>query len=228
MKSILKKIVPNFILKYYRDFILDRQRRRFGKSGKELLFFVDDILKSENIPYWLNYGTLLGAYRDHAFIPHDYDLDIGLFWEDYEKIIPLMKKNGLKFKNQFRYNGWDKPENIAYRFEWNNAYIDFNFYKFENGRIATYMPVFLEAEQYRVGDRGKVLAEYNSYPFEGIGTLSFLGRDMPVPLNTEEYIIANYGLDYRTPIKDFDYRTVVTDLKEYSFEEKPSFLEIYY
>jgi len=228
MKSIFKKLIPHFIIRYRHNCILEKQRKRFRKSGKELLFLVDDILKNENIPYWLNYGTLLGAYRDHDFIPYDYDLDIGLYLDDYEKIIPIMEKNGLKLKNQFRYNGWNNPENIAYRFEWNNAYIDFNFYKIENHRVSTYMPIFLDTEQYYVGNRGRILAEYNSHPFEAIGELSFLGRNFPVPLNTEEYIIANYGLDYKTPIKDFDYRTVVTNLINYSFEEKPSFLENYY
>lgn len=34
--------------------------------------------------FWLDYGTLLGAYREHDFIKHDFDLDIGLWLKDAE------------------------------------------------------------------------------------------------------------------------------------------------
>lgn len=41
-------------------------------------------LDSENVLFWLDYGTLLGAYREHDFIKHDFDLDIGLWLKDAE------------------------------------------------------------------------------------------------------------------------------------------------
>ena len=98
LKKIIKKIVPEFVLKMRREFMLDQQRKKFNKGCKELLFKVDDILKENGIPYWLTYGTLLGAYREHNFIAHDYDLDVALDIRYLEKIKPLMLSNGLKLK----------------------------------------------------------------------------------------------------------------------------------
>lgn len=45
LKKIIKKIVPEFVLKMRREFMLDQQRKKFHKGCKELLFKVDDILK---------------------------------------------------------------------------------------------------------------------------------------------------------------------------------------
>ena len=44
----------------------------------ECLKLVTDELDKHNIPYWLEQGTLLGAYRSSMLIPYDYDMDISV------------------------------------------------------------------------------------------------------------------------------------------------------
>lgn len=48
---------------------------------------VNSHLSALGIPYALAYGTLLGWYRDHALIPHDYDIDFAAPVDAYPVIL---------------------------------------------------------------------------------------------------------------------------------------------
>ena len=43
-----------------------------------LLLIIDTIAKENNIPYWIDGGSLIGIVRHKGFIPWDDDLDIGM------------------------------------------------------------------------------------------------------------------------------------------------------
>lgn len=51
----------------------------------DTLVEIDKVCRRHNIPYWIEYGTLLGAVRHKGFIPWDDDVDISILQEDYSR-----------------------------------------------------------------------------------------------------------------------------------------------
>lgn len=74
----------------------------------EILKYIDQLCKKNNITYFLAYGTLLGAVRHKGFIPWDDDADVLMYTDDYFKFIKLVEEDNkyqaLCIENN---NGWD-------------------------------------------------------------------------------------------------------------------------
>lgn len=90
--------------------ILDAKKRFFknmapAKGGMrllqrgcaQLLREFDDLCAQHNIPYWIAFGTLLGAVRHDGFIPWDDDTDLCIMREDLLRLQDLVKES-----NRFR------------------------------------------------------------------------------------------------------------------------------
>ena len=87
------------------------------------------LLNKNNIDYWLECGTLLGAIRNNDFIHNDTDIDISIYEKDSDKLEELINKDdeeGLKIvrKSPYslklkKYKGKETSNNIK-----NEPYID--------------------------------------------------------------------------------------------------------
>lgn len=59
----------------------------------EILNYVVEICETNNISYFLYFGSLLGAIRHNGYIPWDDDLDISCIREDYDRLVDLLIRN---------------------------------------------------------------------------------------------------------------------------------------
>lgn len=56
----------------------------------ECLKLLTDKFKEKNIFHWIDFGTLLSAYRDKKMFDHDYDVDVCVFKRDKESVISIL------------------------------------------------------------------------------------------------------------------------------------------
>ena len=68
----------------------DEELRLLQLCDTQLLIIIDKLCKKHNLKYWLDYGTLLGAYRHKGFIPWDDDTDISMLRSDYDQITEII------------------------------------------------------------------------------------------------------------------------------------------
>lgn len=71
------------------------------------------VCDENNIKYFLDSGTLIGAVRHGGFIPWDDDMDIGMLREEYEKFLKIAP---LKLKSNYFLQTWDNDPAYCFPF----------------------------------------------------------------------------------------------------------------
>lgn len=67
--------------------------RRMQLLQLDLMLEIKRICEKNHIPYFVFFGTLLGAMRHKGFIPWDYDADIVMFKKDYDRFFEAAKQD---------------------------------------------------------------------------------------------------------------------------------------
>ena len=149
---------------------------------KTYLKRITKILEKNSIIYWLDCGTLLGAYREKNIIKHDNDIDLGYIFKDREKIMLTLQKSlpntSFKIVLHGSYN-----ENI--RIEIINS--DRKILPFDNFDLYGYSDKgnFVQIQHY-----GKPIPKNWIFPLKKL----YLGKDeYPVPNKTFSYLNSMYG-----------------------------------
>lgn len=85
--------------------VTDKDIDQLRESLLDLLTFFHNVCEKYHIPYYLTYGTLLGAVRHKGFIPWDDDVDVAMLRKDYNRFYRVIKKElGDKYIIQERLN----------------------------------------------------------------------------------------------------------------------------
>jgi hypothetical protein len=152
-------------------------------AGK-LLIELKRILDGLGIVFFLRQGTCLGAVRDHAFIPWDDDLDLGIviglhgFTEaSIDPLIKALRDNGYYVKVE----------------DENSSYVNLALLK-ENQKTDLYIMRVVDGKVYHYPG-----VWFPTRLFTNLKETPFIGSTFLVPNPPEEYLKIKYGPDWVTP-----------------------------
>jgi hypothetical protein len=157
-----------------------------------------DILKKNNILYFLSSGTALGCHREKRFIEHDEDIDLGVFENvSFTNILNIVN-NSDKFVLKYSWPRNTKIENateLSFIHKETRVKIDiFKFYKIKD----KYMSM---AYAGNCDNKPRKRCEWLD-PINLI-KMDFMGKIYNVP--DISFIISHYGNDWNIPkIESYD------------------------
>lgn len=170
------------------------------KSQNSLTFLklITDELDKNNIPYWLECGTLLGAYRNNSFIEYDNDIDIGVlnnYAERVNSIVDELVLNSYVEKVNYIHNGESSHNKIIKLVYKKNSettecrWMDIYFFRKNKNRIESCL--FSENEDPKV--------QTNLYQIENLETIQLYNYHFKCPTDVPKFLKIRYGKDFMIP-----------------------------
>lgn len=181
----------------------------FHKNGFETLVRFDKCLTEKGINYSLAFGSLLGAIREHDFIPHDDDIDVTMWIDDYTPdLINILQSAGFKHKYSFSVDNDKYAKEDT--FEYKGVLLDI-FYIYGSSSTDSYCCYF-------VIQPGCATRTLSVKKFGGLATrkiylatnkdiirVPFRGIEVPVPSNYDMVLKRVFGDNYMTPIPGWSH-----------------------
>ncbi len=185
------------------------QARKIRKYGLATIQEADQALTECGFQMFLIFGTLLGAVRNHGFIPFDYDLDVAIVAnKQTDEIHSSLIKHGFKLKRQIyiQTNGSDLITEEAY--EYKGVKLDL-FYLLEEGKDwYAYEPQHHEYKDWKEANATDGFPTVRAYvPQCAFERQDFLGITVYLPVEADAWCRALYADDYMTPVKNWDLKT---------------------
>jgi hypothetical protein len=160
----------------------------------ENLVLLKEVMDELKIPFWLSEGLLLGLYRDGFPIKGDEDDTDVCVWYDFaphaDQIIEGLQKKGFTLLDAWRENGI--VEGMALARGTNK--IDIIFTRKKDNEV-----FFLARNYFSIGSLPYFAFVFPAKPFESFDEIEWGGQRFPVPHGIEEYLVARYGADWKTP-----------------------------
>jgi hypothetical protein len=204
-------VLSPFAKIYYYVFHFYKRNKRFIQNGETVLLQAKKALDNISIHYWLDFGTLLGVYRDNALLPNDLDIDLGVFLKDYSpEIENTMRKHGFKLVKEYSID--DKRYGLEQTYEFEGVTVDLFYYGFDENRMWSHVFVNHQEMTFNesISKKGGLLPIEQYFPKTGFTQVTFLNNNFNIPDPAHDYLEFHYGKDYRIPRK-WNYADIEND-----------------
>ena len=99
----------------------------------DMLIEIDKVCRRHNIPYWIDFGTLLGAVRHKGFIPWDDDVDLCVLQQDYNILRECLIK--------------ELPSQFVFQDTTTDTYAFFDYGRVRDKNSHCYYPYFTQLKE---------------------------------------------------------------------------------
>jgi hypothetical protein len=200
------------------------RRQYFQAEAVKLLKHFATALNTQNLMFWLEFGTLLGYYRENDFIKHDDDLDFGAYLDDAKAIRNTLETHGFKLVRS--YSSTDGGLEECYRYMHTTLDI-FYFRRDERGLYCTSYSRCKKSLLSSLLNRRPCTVKQISIPDNGFATVTYKGTTVHVPTDCIAHLTMHYGPTFMIPNAHFDYKKEATNIRYFKPEENRGILKIY-
>ena len=178
----------------------------------------------EEMPWFVVSGTFLGLIREKNFLAHDYDIDFGVFDDNFDliKLQKKLHKNKDFFIKKVDLSLVGNFKKGHFEFAKNKKPVLVKIVHRTGINIDLFVHYADNNHPRKVIWHGSSYHRWDNSPFK-LKEYNFI--DLPVlgPINYDKYLTENYG-DWRTPVTDFHFTTGTPNL---SIQNNPSSLALF-
>lgn len=201
-KDIIKKLPIIKTLNNKANTELDSRRSSLLRENFQEVLKIIYNSQLNKYDLWLDFGTLLGFYRENDFINHDLDMDFGIIINDYDDFLEKEKyliKKGFSRTKEFYY----KNRLVELSYSYKGLNVDFIVYR-RKADVIESDTIFFMTNALGKPTRYEV---YNyRLPFLELEGHNFKAVEIKVPNNTREYLSKLYGEDFEVPNTNYNWK----------------------
>lgn len=181
---------------------LDSTRSRLLKENFEEILNIVYSSELKKYDIWLDFGTLLGYYRERDFINHDLDMDFGIIIPNYADFLVVEKElldKGFQRTKEFYFD--KNLVELSYNYKGLN--VDFILYKKDSNKISSDTIFYMTNA---LGNPTRYEVYHYELPFFDLQECNFKNIVVKIPSNVEEYLSNLYGEDFRIPNTNYNWK----------------------
>lgn len=181
-----------FFQKCWRAYAIPKRQKRLQRCGAQALERLHRLMLKNNVPYYCDYGTLIGFVRDNGFIKHDDDIDISIQPGAMKPsdVLKIFMEAGYGFVHGFDYEGSLLEFTVA---DVSGITIDVFFPEsIGSDKVHGHQPIWEPTRQYP-SEKANTVIQYDFTEATGLKTIKIVGTAATIPGNYDEVLTSEYG-----------------------------------